>query len=128
MARLLLDTHVLLWWLGDDHRLGEQARLAIADPANEVLASAVSGWGVAIKRGLGTLKAPWDLEVHVKGQGFTLLSMTFRHAEQVASLPPLNRDPFDRMLVAQAKAKAKGLVFVTQDARIKSYDVAVLDG
>ena len=126
MARLLLDTHVLLWWLGDDHRLGEQARLAIADPANEAVVSAVSGWEIAIKRGLGKLKAPPDLEVHVKAQGFTLLPMTFGHAEQVASLPPLHRDPFDRMLVAQAKAE--GLVLVTQDARIKSYDVAVLDG
>ena len=125
MARLLLDTHVLLWWLGDDDRLGEQARLAIADPANEAVVSAVSGWEIAIKRDLGKLKAPADLEAHVKGQGFTLLSMTFGHAEQVASLPPLHRDPFDRMLVAQAKAE--GLVLVTQDARIKGYDVSVLD-
>ena len=125
MARLLLDTHVLLWWLGDDHRLGEQARLAIADPANEAVVSAVSGWEIAIKRGLGKLKAPADLEAHVKAQGFSLLAMTFGHAERLASMPSLHRDPFDRMLVAQAKAE--GLVLVTQDARIKGYDVPVLD-
>ena len=125
MARLLLDTHVLLWWLSDDRRLGKRAREAIADPNNEAFASAVSGWEIAIKRGLGKLDAPDDLEEHVKGQGFKPLPITFGHTERVGKLPRLHDDPFDRMLVAQARTE--GLVLITKDARIKRYGTPTLD-
>ena len=122
MARLLLDTHVLLWWLADDPRLGRSARRAIAD--NEAFASAVSGWEIAIKRALSKLQAPGDLEGHVKAEGFKPLPITFQHTERVWVLPRLHDDPFDRMLVAQAHTE--GLVLVTNDARIRRYDVQTL--
>ena len=122
MARLLLDTHALLWWLADDARLGRSARRAIAD--NETFASAVSGWEIAIKRALGKLQAPGDLEGHVEAEGFKPLPITFRHTERLDALPRLHDDPFDRLLVAQARTE--GLVLVTNDARIRRYDVQTL--
>ncbi len=125
MLRLLLDTHVLLWWLADDRRLGQRAREAIADSRNEAFASAVSGWEIAIKRGLGKLDAPDDLEAHLVAQGFKPLPVTFRHTERVSALPRLHDDPFDRMLLAQAHIE--GLVLVTKDARIKRYGTPTLD-
>lgn len=124
MARLLLDTHVLLWWLADDGRLGERARQAIAATSNEALVSAASGWEIAIKRGLGKLQAPDNLADHIEAQGFRPLPIAFRHAERVGTLPRLHDDPFDRMLIAQAQIE--GLVLVTGDARISRYDISTL--
>ncbi len=124
MSRFLLDTHVLLWWLTDDPRLGASARQTIADAQNEVFVSAATGWEVAIKRALGKLRAPDELETGVKEEGFVPLSITFRHAEQAGALPLLHRDPFDRVLIAQALAE--DLILITNDERIKRYDVQTL--
>ncbi len=124
MSRFLLDTHVLLWWLTDDPRLGASARQTIADAQNEVFVSAATGWEVAIKRALGKLRAPDELETEVKEEGFVPLSITFRHAEQAGALPLLHRDPFDRVLIAQALAE--DLILITNDERIKRYDVQTL--
>ena len=121
MQRLLLDTHAFLWWLADDPALGDDARARIADPANTVHISAVTGWEIAIKKALGKLQAPDDLDAMVEREGFTHLPITFFHGEQAGALPELHRDPFDRMLVAQAQAE--GLRIVTRDARIKAYGV-----
>lgn len=122
--RLLLDTHALLWWLSDWDRIAESTREAIADPGNEVFVSAVSGWEIAIKKAKGRLVAPGNLATVVEEKGFTHLPLTFEHAEGTAALPNHHRDPFDRMLIAQARAE--GLVLVTRDARISLYDVLAI--
>ncbi len=124
MARLLLDTHTVLWWLTDPEKLHRDAYQAIANEQNEVFVSAVSGWEIAVKRALGKLQAPDNLEASIKDQGFTPLSLTFSHAEQAGTLPPHHGDPFDRMLVAQAQAEA--LVLVTRDRHISRYDVRTM--
>ena len=125
MERLLLDTHVLLWWLMDDARLSASARRSIANGRNEVYVSAASGWEIAIKRGLGKLRVPDDLESKIIADGFSLLSMSFRHAEQVGMLPLLHNDPFDRMLIAQAQIE--GLVLITKDEKIMRYDLRTME-
>lgn len=122
--RLLLDTHAFLWWLSDWDHLDGDAVAAIADPANEVFVSAVSGWEIGVKRAKGRLTAPDNLASMVEDGRFRHLHLTFHHAERAAKLPMHHRDPFDRMLVAQAQAE--GLVLVTRDARIHRYDVLTM--
>ena len=124
MKRLLVDTHVLLWALGGDPNLGDDARQALADPRNDVFVSAVSIWEIAIKRALGKLKIPSHLATVVEAAGFSELPVTFFHAEQAGSLPRHHGDPFDRMLVAQAQAE--GLILVTADANIPRYAVRTM--
>ena len=124
MMRLLLDTHTLLWTLGEPARLASQARDAIEDERNEVFVSAVSAWEIAIKRALGKLVAPDDLEAKVLSQGFSPLHITFHHADLAGALPRHHADPFDRMLVAQAEAE--GLTLVTRDATMPVYGVRTL--
>lgn len=124
MERLLLDTHAFLWWLADDPRLGTGARERIAEPANAVYVSAATGWEIGIKKAVGKLRAPDDLDAMVPGEGFTHLPITFFHGEQAGALPPHHRDPFDRMLVAQAQAE--GLVVVTRDPQIRAYGIRTL--
>ena len=124
MRRLLLDTHALLWWLADDPRLGPRARELIGDERNEAYVSAASAWEISIKKALGKLEAPGDLDAIVEEEGFAKLPITFFHGERAGSLPDLHRDPFDRMLIAQAQAE--GLDIVTTDERIASYAVRVV--
>ena len=124
MRRLLLDTHALLWVLDDDAALDESARSAIVDPRNDVFVSAVSMWEISIKRSLGKLKAPEELLSTVAASGFRELPVTFVHADQAGGLPPHHRDPFDRMLVAQAQME--GLTIVTHDSVIARYGVRIL--
>lgn len=124
MRRLLLDTHVLLWWIAGDAALGRLAREAIDDPRSQVYVSPISLWEVAIKRARTPLKAPDDMAVAVDEAGFAQLPVTFDHAEQTAMLPSIHRDPFDRMLIAQAQVE--GLVLVTSDHKIQRYDVDTL--
>ncbi len=100
--RLLLDAHVLLWWLADDSMLGPDARALIAEPANEVFVSAATVWEIAIKRALGKVVAPPDLATALDGLGFVEAPVTAADAERAGSLEPLHRDPFYRMLVVQA--------------------------
>ena len=121
MLRLLLDTHAFLWCLADPAKLSSSARTAIADPNNDVFVSAVTGWEIAVKRAQGHLTAPDNLAAIVEERGFTHLPLTFRHAEQAGLLPMHHRDPFDRFLIAQARAE--GLVLVTKDARIPLYGI-----
>lgn len=122
--RLLLDTHALLWTLGEPASLGSRARDAIEDEANDVFVSAVSVWEIAIKRALGKLAAPDDLVAGIVGQGFSPLPISWHHADLAGALPRHHADPFDRMLVAQAEAE--GLTLVTRDARIALYGVRTL--
>lgn len=125
MSRLLVDTHVLLWWLADDRdRLSATARERLTAPAARVVVSAVSVWETAIKRALGKLIAPPDLLMRLEQAAVDLLPITARHADRVAGLPDHHRDPFDRLLVAQAELE--GLTIVSADPQVRRYDVTVV--
>jgi PIN domain nuclease of toxin-antitoxin system len=100
--RLLLDAHALLWWLADDPSLDRDARALIADPTNEVIVSAVTVWEIAIKRAIGKLSAPNGLAAVIEQSGFIEAPVTAADAERAGGLEAIHRDPFDRMLVAQA--------------------------
>jgi PIN domain nuclease of toxin-antitoxin system len=100
--RLLLDAHALLWWLADDPSLDRNARDLIADPTNEVIVSAVTVWEIAIKRAIGKLSAPDGLAAVLERSGFIEAPVTAADAERAGGLEAIHRDPFDRMLVAQA--------------------------
>lgn len=121
---LLLDAHAVLWWLADDPTLAPQARSAIADPSNDILVSAASIWEIEIKRALGKLDAPVGLVDAVGSAGFDVLPITGPDAERAGSLPALHRDPFDRMLVAQAERL--GALVVSRDAAFDLYGANVL--
>jgi PIN domain nuclease of toxin-antitoxin system len=118
-VRLLVDTHVFLWWRADDSRLGEAARQAIRDGQSDVFLSAASIWEIAIKHSLGRLEIPAPASAAAMRLGFEPLPISLAHAEAAALLPPLHRDPFDRMLVAQARTE--GLTLVTHDPVIRAY-------
>ena len=121
---LLIDAHVLVWWLAEDRTLTDQARSAVADPANDVIVSAASVWELAIKRARGKIRMPDDLSVAVETAGFSSVPVTAEDAEAAAALPPHHRDPFDRMLVAQALRL--GAVLVTRDPALDAYGEDVL--
>jgi PIN domain nuclease of toxin-antitoxin system len=127
-VRLLLDTHVMLWWALDDRRLGTEARRAIAD-AGDVYVSAASIWEMAIKIGLGKLELvrfeTADLPKLAEQLGFLDLAITAAHAALVAGLPSHHTDPFDRLLIAQAKLES--LVVVTADRQFAPYGVPLLE-
>ena len=123
-SRLLLDTHVFLWWRGIPAELRKEARTAIAE-AEIVFVSAATAWEAAIKSSLGRLELPATVEEGVEESGFERLPVTFAHAERVAHLPLHHRDPFDRMLVAQAQVEE--LTLVTRDEELRVYEVKTLD-
>ncbi len=120
--RLLLDTHVILWWLADDPQLADDIKDRI-DTEVDVFVSAATTWEITIKQALGKV-GPADLPERVAGGELRELPITSRHAIQAGRLPLIHRDPFDRMLVAQAQCE--GLTLVTRDAGIQKYDVALL--
>ena len=120
---LLLDTHVLIWW-DEGRKLTGAARRAI-ESADTVYVSAASAWEVAIKIGLGRLNPTRTVEQAVQESGFLELPITFRHAERVAGLPAHHRDPFDRLLVAQADLE--GLTLVTRDPAFAQYAVECIE-
>ncbi len=122
--RLLLDTHVLLWWLEDPALLTAPARAAIASDKSLVFASAASAWEVAIKQARGKLSCPDDLEAMLLANRFQALPVTVRHGLIAGRLPSHHADPFDRMLVAQAQAE--GLTLVTRDPVLQQYGVTTL--
>lgn len=126
---LLLDTQALLWWKEGSRRLGRRARHAIETEAATVSVSAASAWEIAIKVHAGRLKlteqlGSWMPE-RLEREGFLLLSVTVEHAVAVMSLPDHHQDPFDRLLIAQARVQ--GLTIVTSDAAFDDYDIHVLD-
>lgn len=121
---LLLDTHVLLWWLARDPTLGERAREAISSPDSIVAVSVASAWEIAIKRAIGKLDTPADLEHQLRHHRFTVLPIRLPHALRAGELPPYHADPFDRMLVAQAELEE--LTIVTRDPVLGRYGVATL--
>jgi PIN domain nuclease of toxin-antitoxin system len=119
---LLLDTHVFIWWDSSDRQLGAEAAVEIGDPANRIFVSAASIWEIAIKQRLGRLVFTGSPSRAVVRNGFLALPIAGDHAEAAAVLPPIHRDPFDRMLVAQSLARR--LVLVTADDLIKQYTCA----
>jgi PIN domain nuclease of toxin-antitoxin system len=123
-VRLLLDTHVLLWWLANDPSLGEEARAGISESSSSVFVSAATVWEVSIKQTLGKLEAPSDLLRQIELNRFEPLSITVSHAHTAGALPRHHDDPFDRILVAQAMKE--GLVLLTRDPRMSRYGVETL--
>jgi PIN domain nuclease of toxin-antitoxin system len=123
-VRLLLDTHAALWWLRGDERFGEEAAGQLTDETNQVLLSAAVVWEVAIKRSLGRLEAPDGFAETLLGAGAQPLAVNLDHAAAVQSLPWHHRDPFDRMLIAQAALERATLV--SRDDALRPYGVAVI--
>ena len=122
--KLLLDTHASLWWLSDDDRIGEHVARHLTDDTNQVLLSGVVVWEVAIKRSLGKLDAPDDLVSILLGAGAQPLPVTLDHAAAVETLPWHHRDPFDRMLVAQALTEDAAIV--SRDEPLSAYGVSIV--
>ena len=122
---LLLDTHVVLWWLDDNPDLSLRARTVIADGNNLAFVSAAVIWEIQIKRALGKLKIPKNFRNVLDQQGFELLDITVEHAYAVGKLPLYHRDPFDRILVAQAKLE--NMILVSRDKRIKKYKIPLIN-
>ena len=123
--KVLLDTHVLLWWLQDSSRLRAPTRALMADPGSELLWSAASTWELAIKAGLGKVRLGRPLSQFVTEaiarQSLTPLPIHHAHAAAVEGLPPLHRDPFDRLLVAQATVE--GVPLLTADPQLTAYGI-----
>ncbi|MCS6785787.1 MAG: type II toxin-antitoxin system VapC family toxin [Thiobacillaceae bacterium] len=123
--KLLLDTHTFLWWVADAPELSEPARAAVADGANTCYLSLASCWEMAFKSSLGKLQLNQPIErfipEHLQANGFDLLPIEFRHTARVETLPLHHRDPFDRLLVAQAQIEK--LVIVSRDTILSAYGV-----
>jgi PIN domain nuclease of toxin-antitoxin system len=124
MKRVLVDTHAFLWWLANDSALGDFSKDLLREPRNEVYVSAASIWEISIKRRLGKLKAPSEIECIVEDEGFIGLPISLYHARSAGQLPLIHRDPFDRMLVAQAQSE--GLVILTADPIFPEYGISTL--
>jgi PIN domain nuclease of toxin-antitoxin system len=127
-VRLLLDTHAFLWWSIDDPQLSGGAREAITAAAHEVYVSAATAWEIAIQAALGRIDVPEDLDAFIAAEmrrsRFLPLPVSIRHAVAVRDLPPHHRDPFDRLLVAQALGE--GLTLISGDPLVAAYPVSVL--
>lgn len=126
--RLLLDTHTFLWWVHDGAQLSKRARAAVADPRNDCFLSLVSCWEMAIKVSLGKLKLPGTIDrfvpEHLTINSFLQLEIKFRHITRLAALQHHHRDPFDRLLVAQAVEER--LTLVSADPIFRKYGVKLL--
>ena len=120
---LLLDTHVVLWWLTDDPTLAAEIKDRL-DHEPDVYVSPATIWEVAVKQSIGKLDKPADLPERIRDSGFRHLNITAEHGIAAGRLPLIHRDPFDRMLIAQARVEH--LTLVTRDAEIPKYDVDVL--
>lgn len=120
--KVLLDTNAFLFWRNDS--LIDRAREIIADPDNEVFVSAASVWEISIKAGIGRLRMPGNVAEMVAEDGFLPLAISFEHAQRAGGLPLHHRDPFDRLLVAQALCE--GLVVVTRDPAFSAYDAPLI--
>jgi len=121
---LLLDTHVLIWALENNPILSNAAKEAIQDGTNMVFVSAASAWEMSIKKAIGKLEVPDNLQQELAQHRFTMLDINFEHAQLAGKLPNIHKDPFDRMLIAQAKIEK--LTLITKDQYINLYDVKLL--
>jgi PIN domain nuclease of toxin-antitoxin system len=123
-VRLLLDAHSLLWWVTESPRLTTTARDAIADPANDVVIGIGALWEIGIKRSLGKMHFPFDFESVLGDEAIGILPIVFAHLRVLDGLPAHHRDPFDRLLIAQALAE--GIPIVTADRAFAGYGVTVV--
>lgn len=121
---VLLDTHIVLWWLADDEKLNSTYREVISSPDNLCYVSAVTIWEISIKAGLGKLRIPENFTGELKKEGFQPLPITWSHCHRVYHLPHHHRDPFDRLLVAQAEEE--DLILLSVDEVMRKYGVKVL--
>ena len=117
--RILLDTHVYLWSRSDPSRLSAKDRSAVRDPSNELFLSVVSAWEIEIKRAIGKLDAPDDWMERTEEFGVKWLPVRAEHVRALRLLPPIHRDPFDRILVAQSRIE--NLLLVTHDPFVRRY-------
>ncbi len=128
MKRFLLDTHIFLWWISDNPKLYEAAGKTIADPKNELYLSAASTWEMVNKSKLGRLSLTETPEAFIRKQlyfnNIKSLDITVEHTLAVSALPLIHKDPFDRLLIAQATLE--GLVIITDDEWIRKYNITVL--
>lgn len=120
----LLDTHTLLWWLADHPTLSQSARSVIANPSCLIVVSAVSAWEISIKKAIGKLEAPSDLEGAIHRNRFQPLVISIEDGEEAGALPNHHRDPFDRMLIAQAFRNE--LTLITRDEQFQQYGIPTL--
>ena len=120
---LLLDTHIVLWWLTNDSQLDPAMTALIENPHTAVWISAVVIWEIRIKESLGKLSSPDSFRSTLLGQGFIELPITANHADHVHTLPLHHLDPFDRVLIAQAQKEK--FTLVTHDAQFKAYDIKI---
>lgn len=123
--KYLLDTHVLLWWYDDDKRLTETQRSAISDPKNDVLLSAVNAWEMSLKIRKNKLKTKRPLRTYFERSNFQILSISMSHILELHKLPNVHKDPFDRILIAQARAEE--CVLITSDEMLHAYHVPILN-
>jgi PIN domain nuclease of toxin-antitoxin system len=122
--RILLDTHVFIWWDDENPALAGELRETISEPANEIYVSAASIWEIAIKRGRGKIAFAHGIKEAIATNGFLALPITPDHAEFAGGLPPHHRDPFDRMLIAQATLE--NMAFATQDEMAGPYGILTI--
>ena len=120
----LLDTHTLLWWLEDNPSLSFESKKIISNPNNLIFVSPVNTWEITIKKALGKLETPEDLEQAILDCSFNHLPITIKHTIFVENLENHHDDPFDRLLIAQAKIE--GLTIITRDNKITRYNVPVI--
>lgn len=125
--RLLLDTHAFLWWIGDDSRLSPRAAAVIADGSNQVHVSAATAWEIVVKKALGRVEVPEPVDrflvAQLEANSFLPLPIQMRHALGLSTLPDVHRDPFDRILVAQAVAE--NLILVSGDQVLRRYPATI---
>lgn len=125
MMRFILDTHALLWWLSGDSQLGSDARAKIEDRSNEVIISSASLWEITIKQSLGRLEVDIaKINSEIIAQGFKQIGIEIDHLVELVTLPHHHRDPFDRMLIAQARSERVPLM--TNDGAMGDYAVQVI--
>ncbi len=120
----LLDTHTLLWWLDENSILSTEAKTIISSPQNIIFVSAVSAWEISIKKAIGKLEAPDDLEEAIAYNNFIPLEITIKDGTKAGKLPNYHNDPFDRMLIAQAMNN--NLTIITRDSKIPQYQVKTI--
>jgi PIN domain nuclease of toxin-antitoxin system len=124
VTRLLLDTHVLLWWLDDSPQISRDTRALIADRANSVFYSAACRWEISIKQATGKLRVSDSLDLSLAAEPFHALAITHRHAQEVSRLPLIHHDPFDRILIAQSIVE--DFTVVSCDRVFAGYGIATI--
>jgi len=121
---LILDTHIVLWWLSDSPKLLKKIRTVIADENNFIFVSVATAWEIAIKKAIGKLDVPGDFNKALQVNGFQPIAITLEHAEFAGGLPRHHDDPFDRMIIAQSKIE--NMTIISHDKSFHSYKVDLL--